>query len=509
MKTPCSIAPAVMTTHTSFVVDTGRLAVPQPRRYIRRSWLTAARRLEIDRDKPMVSVTDAPIGSEFQGTIMRLRSTPAAASTRSSLASSSLLLLLLLGSCAVPPREPSLAATPEQIPALQAALAKNPNDVAIRIHLAEAHRRAGQPNVAATLLEPVAASTPIAAFYLGLVREDQGRAADARQLYEGYVARAASGELRDRVRDRLSVLGRLELQQAVRSALARERELASRQPEARIVGVFPFLTTMSDPQLHPLGTAFAEILTSDLAQTERLHVVERARVQQLLDEIKLAEARRVDPATAVRSGRLLGAGTIVQGRIEGAPNALAFQAAVVRVQTNASAGNPLRERDALARLFDVEKKLALGIYDRMGIQLTAAERDRVTHQATRNVQALLELGFGLEAQDAGHFSEAAAHFTRAAELDPGFALARQRATEAAIQVRADAFSTASLGQLALADVGGMGATGGGVTRRVDLFAPIERLVPDPSVRDPSAEALGGEGFGRHATAEIVIKRPTP
>jgi TolB-like protein len=509
MKTPCSVAPAVMTTHTSFVVDTGRLAVPQPRRYIRRSWLTAARRLEIDRDKPMVSVTDAPIGSEFQGTIMRLRSTPAAASTRSSLASSSVLLLLLLGSCAVPPREPSLAATPEQIPALQAALAKNPNDVAIRIHLAEAHRRAGQPNVAATLLEPVAASTPIAAFYLGLVREDQGRAADARQLYEGYLARAASGELRDRVRDRLSVLGRLELQQAVRSALARERELSSRQPEARIVGVFPFLTTMSDPQLHPLGTAFAEILTSDLAQTERLHVVERARVQQLLDEIKLAEARRVDPATAVRSGRLLGAGTIVQGRIEGAPNALAFQAAVVRVQTNASAGNPLRERDALARLFDVEKKLALGIYDRMGIQLTAAERDRVTHQATRNVQALLELGFGLEAQDAGHFSEAAAHFTRAAELDPGFALARQRATEAAIQVRADAFSTASLGQLALADVGGMGATGGGVTRRVDLFAPIERLVPDPSVRDPSAEALGGEGFGRHATAEIVIKRPTP
>jgi TolB-like protein len=454
-----------------------------------------------------VSVANAPIGSELQGTIMRLGSIAAAASTRTSLAS--LSLLLLAASCVVPPREPTPSATPEQIPALQAALAKDPNNVAIRIHLAEAQRRAGQPNAAATLLEPVAASSPIAAFYLGLVREDQGRAADARKLYEGYLARAASGELRDRVRDRLTVLGRIELQQAVRSALARERELSSRQPEARIVGVFPFLTTTSDPQLHPLGTAFAEILTSDLAQTERLHVVERARVQQLLDEIKLGETRRVDPATAARSGRLLGAGTIVQGRIDGAPNALAFQAAVVRVQTNASPGNPLRERDALARLFDVEKKLALGIYDRMGIQLTPAERDRVTHQATRNVQALLELGFGLEAQDAGHFSEAATHFTRASQLDPGFALARQRATEAATQARADAFSTASLVQLALADAGSVGAVGGGVTRRVDVFAPIERLVPDPSVRDPSAEALGGEGIGRHATAEIVIKRPTP
>ena len=395
------------------------------------------------------------------------------------------------------------APTPEQVPTLQREFARDSSNRELRIRLAEALRRGGQPAPAARLLEPVAPSDPTAAFYLALVREDQGRASEARQLYEQYLARGTNRELRDRVRDRLTWLGRLELQEAVRSALSRERELASRAPEPRTVGVFPFLTATEDPQLRPLGVAFAELISNDLAQTERLRVVERARVQQLLDEIKLAEARRVDPASAARSGRLLGAATLVQGRIDGPGTNLAFQTAVVRVQTAAPVGNPLRERDALARLFDVEKKLALGVYDRLGIQLTSAERDRVSRQQTRNVQALLELGLGLEAQDAGRFPEAAGHFQRAVQLDPAFQLAQQHLAQATIEARASEVSALSLSTLALGDFSG------GVSRPVDVFRAIERLVPDPSVRDPSVEALGTEGIARRGTVDIVIRRPAP
>ena len=436
-----------------------------------------------------------PVGSRLAG--------PGA---RRAPASAWIALALVLTSCAVPPREPTLAAEPVQIPDLQRAFTRDSTDTGARIRLAEAQRRAGQPAIAARLLEPIADRTPIAGFYLALVREDQGRAADARRLYERYLAQPGGGELRDHVRDRLSLLSRVELQEAVRSALARERELSTQPAEARVVGVFPFLTATTDPQLHPLGTAFAELLSNDLAQTDRLRIVERARVQQLLDEIKLTEARRVDPASAVRSGRLLGAGTLVQGRIEGTNAQVNFQAAVVRVQTptaGAAAAAPLRERDALARLFDVEKKLALGIYDRMGIQLSAAERDRVTRQATRNVQALLELGYGLESQDAGRYAEAATHFARAAQLDPSFALARQKAAEATVQARAVAYTPAMLGQLALSDVAAVRLA----LRRENLFEGVERLVPDPTVRDASVEALGVEGLGRSGTADLVIRRP--
>lgn len=381
---------------------------------------------------------------------------------------------------------------------LERALRRDSSDVGIRLRLAEANRRAGKPEAAVALLEPVAGRDATASFYLGVLNEDRGRVADARRHYADYVVRGKDARLRDQARHRLALLDRLELEQAVRADIANERQLATRAPEPRTVGVFPFLTVTSDPQLAPLGTALAELLTTDLAQTDRVRVLERVQVQKLLDELSLAASGRVDPATAARSGRLLGAGTIVQGRVEGGDAALALQALVVRVPTARTAAAPLSERDALSRIFDVEKRLALGIYDRMGVQLTPAERQRVTRQATGNVQALLALGFGLEAQDAGRYDQAASQFARAVQLDPNFMLARQHLDQARALQLAAATTPSALAELALLPV---------VSAPPDPFRAVEQMVPDPGTRDAVVEALGAEGVGRRGTAEIVVRRP--
>ena len=406
---------------------------------------------------------------------------------------------LIANVCAQPYRAAPTPPTPQDIPALEAALSHDSSSIAVRLRLAEANRRAGKAGVAVALLDPVAGKDPTAAFYLGVIAEDQGRFTDARRRYADYVARGTDDRLRDLARRRLALLDRLELDRVVRTALANERQLAARAPEPHTVGVFPFLTVTTDPQLEPLGTALAELLTTDLAQTDRVRVLERVQVQKLLDEMALAASARVDPATAARSGRLLGAGTLVQGRVEGANGALALQALVVRVPAPRAAAAPLDERDALPRIFDLEKRLALGIYDRMGIQLTAAERQRVTRQATTNVQALLALGVGLEAQDAGRYEQAASYFARAVQLDPSFEIAKAHLDQArALQIAA-ATPTSALAELALLPVG--------LSAPVDLFRGVEQLVPDPGTRDAAAEALGAEGVGRRGTAEIVIRRP--
>lgn len=410
------------------------------------------------------------------------------------------LPVLLAAACAQPSHPTAAAPTPEEIPALQRALSRDSSNAGIRLRLAEASRRAGNPQAALALLEPIVATEPTAAFYLGTIAEQQGRYADARRRYQDYFARGKNAELREYARRRFVLLDRLELEQAVRSALANERQLAAGTPEPRTIGVFPFLTVTNDPQLRPLGTALAELLTTDLAQTDRVRVLERVQVQKLLDEMALGASGRVDPATAARSGRLLGAGTLVQGRVEGGSTALALQASVVRVPTGRTAAAPLTERDALSRFFDLEKRVALGIYDRLGIQLTAAERQRVTRQATSNVQALLALGFGLEAEDAGNYSEASSQFARAVQLDPNFALARQRLDQARAMEIASATPPSTLGQLALLPIEEVSAP-------ADLFRAVELLVPDPAARDAAAEALGAEGVGRRGTAEIVIRRP--
>lgn len=407
-------------------------------------------------------------------------------------------LALLPPACATTGPAPPASS---EIPALQVRVAQDSLDYAARIRLAEAHRRNGEQALAERLLEPLVEREPVAAFHLGMVMEDLGRYADARRVYSQYLASGRSNALKAQVRGRLALLEKRELEMAVRDALAREQQLAGETPSPQTVGVFPFLAITDDPDMRPLGTALAEMLTTDLAQTDRLRVLERTQVQSLLREMRLGESGRVDPATAARSGRILGAGNIVQGRVEAPGGDLSVQAVVVRVPT--PEGTPLgtvREQDALARLFDMQKRVALGIYEQMGIQLTAAERERVTRRATSNVQALIAFGYGLEAADAGDYAAAAAHFNRAATLDPAFAQAAQRARESEELLRASQVETDALIRLGLQEAGEL------IDLR-NMFLPVEAMIPNPNVRDPAAEALGTEGTTRRGTATIIIRRP--
>jgi tetratricopeptide (TPR) repeat protein len=412
------------------------------------------------------------------------------------------VLALSLAACAGASPAVPAAPTPAEIPRLEAALALDPGALAVRLRLAEAQRRNGQPEAARLLLEPAAAE-PAAVFSLALLQEDLGDLAAARRLYREYLERGQNGELLARVRDRLALLERLELQRAVRDALTREQELAGTPPAPRTVGVFPFLMVTDDPSLQPLGTALAEMLTTALAQTDRLTVLERSQVRLLLDEIRLGESGRVDAATAARSGRILGAGSLVQGRIEGDAGQIALQAAVLSLPQDSVGRNPLRDRDALERIFDLEKRLALAVFQELGIQLTEAERQRVTRMATRNVQALIAFGYGLEAMDAGRHAEAATRFVEALHQDPGFDAARSRYEEAVALYRAEGSGPGQLGALGALELGPLEE----VRRWQRAFERVELLVPDPATRDAAAEALGVEGPGRQGTAEIIIRRP--
>jgi hypothetical protein len=259
-----------------------------------------------------------------------------------------------------------------------------------------------------------------------------------------------------------------------------------------------------DTALRPLGRALAELLTTDLGQTSRLRVVERARVQMLLDEMELGASRYADPATAARTGRIVGAANLVQGRIDGGESDLAVQAVVVATARPDSTVDPLRQQGGIARLFDMQKQIALAVYDRLGIQLTAAERQRVNRRPTENIQALLAFGFGLEARDAGRYAEAAQHFALARQLDPGFELAAQLGEETLSEAAAASFTTQQIAGLA-ADDFDLDLTSFQRTQLGLEF--LENLIPTPLLRDPSVEVLGTEGIGRGTVVDIVIRRP--
>ena len=412
---------------------------------------------------------------------------------------------LLASACAPPPPARSSPPTAAVIPTLEARLAREGTSLPIMVRLGLAYRQVNRLEPAREVLERAVArapNDPAATLFLGLTYEDLGRFADARKLYEQHLRTGKSRAVNNQLRARIALLKRKELAAAVRSTLEREAELAATPPPSNSVAVYPFLYTGDNPELRPLSRALAELLVTDLSQTRRLTVLERARVQLLLDEMKLAERGLVDTTTAVRSGRLLGAANIVQGRIEGGEDLLRLQAAVVDATgTREGIGTPISEQDAVRRLFDMEKRLAFAIFRSLNVSLSEEERARINQHRTSSLDALLAYGLGLEAEDAGNYEEAARHFARAAALDPGFADARERGERASEIAAATRITTTQLTLL--------GATEFAQPPTATPFAvqAIQELVPQGSARDPAAEMLGQDVVGNRAVIEIILRRP--
>jgi TolB-like protein len=320
-----------------------------------------------------------------------------------------LAALALLPACA-PAVLPSREVDPAEIPALEAALARDSADAVARLALALAYQGAKRPGDARRTLERGVEMRPrdgTLVLHLGLVLEEMEAFAEARERYSAYLALEKASPVRSKVRARLPLLERRALAAAVRAAIAQEDSLAragitkETPPEANTIAVFPFRYTGRDSTYTPLGRAMAELLSTDLAQTPRLRVLERSRIQLLVDELRRGRTERFDSTTVARTGRILRAGQVVQGQIEGDEARLRLLAAVQSTVAGGNVRAPVSEQDPAERLIDMEKRLALSLFRSMGVQLTPAEEERIVRRPTTRLQALLEYGRGLEAEDRG------------------------------------------------------------------------------------------------------------
>lgn len=413
---------------------------------------------------------------------------------------SALLLVLVAGvaGCASSMQQLGNEPTPDEIPALEARSEANPDDAALWVRLGRAHR--ANDDLEASLealhrarnLDPERSSVVV---HLGLTHEAMGRPDLAREVYADYAATGSDEAVITWIDERGPELRRQELIRSARSAARREAELVDTPPQAGHVAVFPFVYTGTDPQFTALGRGISELLVYDLSVSGRLTLLERIQVQAVLDELELAEAGRVDPVTATRSGRILGAEHSIMGVIDAAADRLNLEASVVQTGVDDPNPSPISREDDLVDLFDVLKEVVLQIHRDLGIELTAAEEERVLEYRTRSLDALLAFSEGLLAEDRGNFAEAAGHFRSAVEIDPGFGEAEVRAVEA------DNLTTAQVQPPSTAnDEFEPASTTVGV-------ADLESLIPDPLARDAVAEATGQEGVGRRSILELIIRRP--
>ena len=91
-----------------------------------------------------------------------------------------------------------------------------------------------------------------------------------------------------------------------------------------------------------LGKGIADLLINDMASNPSMRVVERDRLQSILQEQDLVRSKSIDPATAVKLGRMLGAAYLITGGfMSDSKGTLIVTSRVISVETGAIT-NPLK-----------------------------------------------------------------------------------------------------------------------------------------------------------------------
>jgi TolB-like protein len=193
------------------------------------------------------------------------------------------------------------------------------------------------------------------------------------------------------------------------------------------VAVLDLANHTGDASLDGAGAGLSGVLVSKLVLVEGVEVVERERLAAVLGELALARDGVLDPATAVRAGKLLGATHMVSGDLVSArPPSLSLSLRVVEVETGrVLAASEVRGEvgERGEEFFVLVDEATAGLIDALAVKLAARDRIAVGQVAVKGLDAVTAYGRAVTALDRGDRAAAEAALQQALALEPGFRLA--------------------------------------------------------------------------------------
>lgn len=194
------------------------------------------------------------------------------------------------------------------------------------------------------------------------------------------------------------------------------------------IAVFPFTNGGSfgpdREDLEPLQVGIQQMLLTELAQNGSLRVVERSTLKELLEEQDLAAQGRVDPQTAARIGKLVGARYVVTGVFMDLYGNFRLDGRIVDVET----GEILKTeqvRNRRERMYDLLVELSGKIT--RGVNLPPLPRAARQARRARNIptEAATLYSKALVYQDRGETEKAVELYRTIAERFPEMTEARE------------------------------------------------------------------------------------
>jgi len=197
------------------------------------------------------------------------------------------------------------------------------------------------------------------------------------------------------------------------------------------LAILPFRNASGDPSMDWLGSSLAEMLSTDVGQSARLHTIPQDRVHQVFSDLRLAPNASIEPETLRRVAEFSSADTIVWGQ---------FAKFGSQIRIDATVQDLKHDRSVPVKIEGVDEKDIPGAVDRLAAsirnnlslssdvvkELQASSFQPTSHSTT----ALRSYNEGMQFLRDGRNLDAVKVLQSATKDDPDFALAYSRLAEA-------------------------------------------------------------------------------
>jgi TolB-like protein len=211
--------------------------------------------------------------------------------------------------------------------------------------------------------------------------------------------------------------------------------LGAQTPDTRPgIAVFPFTNGGSyganREDLEALQVGVQELLLTELNQNTNLRIIERSRLREILEEQGLAQAGRVDAATAAGVGKIVGARYVVTGVFIDNNGDFRMDGRIVDVETSEILKTE-RVRDRRENLYDLLVDLATGITQGVNLPPLPAQVREARKKADISPEAITLFSRAQVFADRGHTDRAIELYERITQRFPDMT----QATEALRQLK--------------------------------------------------------------------------
>ena len=219
-------------------------------------------------------------------------------------------------------------------------------------------------------------------------------------------------------------------------------------PKTIAVLYFENNSIVDKEKLDPLKKGLADMMITEMSKIKGIKVVERQRIQSIIEELNLNETDMVDNSTTQKMGKLLGAKVMLFGGFSNLFNdKLRIDVRIIRTETGETV-KAEEETGELDEFLTMLQSLVKKIASDLEVKLSSDDQDRLEASKDGNFDGYVTYAKAIDAEDQGKkmeksgkkaeakaaYENAKALYQKALSESDGYEPAKQKIDEMALLI---------------------------------------------------------------------------